>query len=379
MKRKIVFFITKSNWGGAAKNLYDIVAHLDQKKYDILVIFGGHGVLKTKIQELGVRTISIENLQRDMSIMKELKSFLEIFKILRVEKPDIIHLHSPKAAGIGALASRLLKIPKIIHTVHGWTFNEDRSFYQKALIFIFSYITTLLATDIINISVKEANQTKEFPGIKNKVHYIPNGIREPSVLRANQARSFIEQKTGSLHGKKVVGMINELHKNKGLFYTLNAFRNILKKRSDIALVIIGDGEEIKNLEKYIKENDMVDSVFLLGFIENASQYIKAFDIFLMSSIKEGLPYNLLEAAYVGIPTIATTVGGIPEIIDDMKTGILIQPKKSNEIEYAIEFILNHPDMADEFKKASVKKAKQNFSIQKMITSITKLYETTSVR
>lgn len=375
-RTKIAFLITKSNWGGAQKHVYDIATHLDPKKYDVVVILGGHGVLKKKLAEVSIRTVSVDTMWRDISIKKDLMSFFEVFKILKQEKPDILHLHSPKAAGLGALSARILKIKKIVYTVHGWAFNENRPLYQKILIIFASFITTLLATDLITISKKETEQTSLFPYSKDKIHNIPNGIREQSVLRENIARDFIEQKIGkSLKDKFLIGMIGELHPSKGYTYTIDAMRSLVREHKDLVLIIISTGEQEELLKKMVETSNLQSHVYFLGFIENAPQYAKAFDLFLMSSIKEGLPYTLLEVGILGIPSIATTVGGIPDIIDDMKSGILIQPRKTQEIEYAINFMYEHPDMRIEFGKNLIKKVKLDFNLQKMIQSIEKIYLT----
>ncbi|MBP9701555.1 MAG: glycosyltransferase family 4 protein [Candidatus Pacebacteria bacterium] len=375
-RTKIAFLITKSNWGGAQKHVYDIATHLDPKKYDVVVILGGHGVLKKKLAEVSIRTISIDTMWRDISVKKDLISFVEVYKILKQEKPDILHLHSPKAAGLGALSARILKIKKIIYTVHGWAFNEDRPLYQKLLIVSASWITTVFATHIVTISKKETDQTALFPYAKNKITLIPNGVREQSAPRENAAREYIGNGLGILlKDKFLVGMIGELHPSKGYEYAVEAMKSLINQHNDILLIIIGTGEKEESLKKLIEKSNLRSHVYLAGFIENASQYAKAFDLFLMSSVKEGLPYTLLEIGLVGIPVIATTVGGIPDIIDDMKSGILIQPRKYQEIDYAVNFMYEHPDMRSEFGRNLIKKVKTDFSLQKMIQSIEKIYST----
>lgn len=373
-RRKIAFLITKSNWGGAQKHVYDVATHLDPKKYDVVVILGGQGLLHKKLGEVNIRTLSIDSMWRDISLKKDFLSLMDIFKALKAERPDILHLHSPKAAGLGALSARLLGIKKIIYTVHGWAFNEERPFYQKALIVAFSWLTTILATDIITISKKETEQTSLFPLAQRKITLIPNGVRDTTVLRENVAREFFEQKIQrSLKGKFIVGMIGELHPSKGYIYAIEAMATIAKTHPDVIMLIISSGEQEQLLRKLIEKNNLHEHVYLLGFIDNAPYYAKAFDMFLMSSVKEGLPYIILETGILGLPTVATTVGGIPDVIDDMRSGILIQPRKSQEIVYAVTFMHEHSDLRLEYGKYLAKKVKADFSIQKMIQATEKVY------
>lgn len=373
-RRKIAFLITKSNWGGAQKHVYDIATHLDPKKYDVVVILGGQGLLQKKLSEVNIRTVSIDSMWRDISIKKDFLSLVDIFKVLKREKPSILHLHSPKAAGLGAFSARLLGIKKIVYTVHGWAFNEERPTYQKAIIVAFSWLTTILATDVITISKKETEQTSLFPLIQQKITHIPNGVRDTTVLRENMAREFFEQKIQrSLKGKFVVGMIGELHPSKGYIYAIEAMETIAKTHPDVIMLIVSSGEQEQILRKLIENKNLAEHVYLLGFIDNAPYYAKAFDIFLMSSIKEGLPYIILETGIIGLPTVATTVGGIPDVIDDMRSGILIQPRKSQEIVYAVTFMHEHTDLRLEYGKYLSKKVKTDFSIQKMIQATEKVY------
>ena len=123
----------------------------------------------------------------------------------------------------------------------------------------------------------------------------------------------------------------------------------------------------------IKDKKLEDKVILLGNIPNASQYLKAFSIFILPSVKEGLPYVILESAYAALPIIATAVGAIPEIIDDMKSGIVIQSKKTDEISSAIKFLIENNKLQKEYGKNLQEKVKTQFSIEKMFKSILDLY------
>ncbi len=177
----------------------------------------------------------------------------------------------------------------------------------------------------------------------------------------------------SLKGKFIVGMIGELHKNKGYTYAIQGMVEVVKNNPNAILLIISSGELQEMLQRMIDQLNLKTHIFLLGFIENAPQYAKAFDVFLISSIKEGLPYVLLEVGILGVPLIATTVGGIPEIIDDMRSGILIQPAKAQEIAYAVTFMHEHPEIRTEYGNAIARKVKADFGLQKMIQSIEKTY------
>ncbi|MSU45390.1 MAG: glycosyltransferase family 1 protein [Candidatus Zambryskibacteria bacterium] len=377
---KILFFITKSNWGGAQRHVFDIATNLSTKEFDTTVIVGGKGILKNRLEECKIKTISLEDLQRDIHALNDTKSFLQFYKFLKQENPDILHLHSPKAAGLGALSGRMYNLThrhkvRIIYTVHGWTFNENRNILSKLIIIIASWITSLLSHKVIVLGEREKDQTEKWPWVKGKFKIIKIGIAKPSFLARTKARDFISEKIGKKIDKStiIIGTIAELHKNKGHIYILNALAQIKNIIPKFLFVIMSDGEERANLERIIKEKKLTDNVVLLGHVHNASLYLKAFDIFTLTSIKEGLPYTLLEAGKAELPIIASNVGNIAELIDDMHSGILIKSKNIREIAESIQFLINHPEKRKEFAHSAYEKINEDYSLSKMLKETIKLY------
>jgi glycosyltransferase involved in cell wall biosynthesis len=372
-KIKIGFLITKGVWGGAQKYVYTIATSLSKEKYDVFVITGNGDRLKEKLEEKGVRIHIIENLRRDISMIAEIKSFFSILSIIWKERPDVLHLNSPKASGLGSFAGRILFVPKIIQTIHGFTWNEDRGVTSKMLITFFTWLTTLFCHNTIVLSTREERQAKTLPLVKKKIILIRNGIEKINFKTADDAKKEllahidIDIASNALW----IGTIAELHKNKGFEYALHA---LVKIRRPFAYFILGGGEEKNNLEKLVEQYDLKGKVFLLDFVDQAQEYLKAFDLFLLSSIKEGLPYVLLEAGQAGLPIIASTLGGIPDLIENGKSGILVTPKKSGEITRAIEYLIDTPDEQKIFGKNIQKKVETDFSMEQMLQKTETLYK-----
>lgn len=137
---------------------------------------------------------------------------------------------------------------------------------------------------------------------------------------------------------------------------------------------MGDGQEMAALQALTKEKKLDRSVFLVGNVDEASQYLKAFNLFVLPSIKEGLPYTLLEAGAASLPVVATTVGGIPELIDDMKSGILVQPKNARELAHAISFMIEHPEDRRAYGAALREKVLRDYSMEKMVEAVESEYK-----
>lgn len=396
IKKRILYVITKSNWGGAQRYVYDLVSSL-KDQYEIAVAFGGEGELKQKLDSLQVRTIIIKNLERDVSVLNEFRVFFDIFRVLKSFRPNIIHLNSSKIGGLGTLAGRFYNVyirlltfssnlsAKIIFTAHGWVFNENRKHFHKILIKLFHRITIFLSHKTICVSEAMADQIGGLAQIQNRISIIHNGIKKFPSLKKEAARNELLQNSVELQGffgfdtekrKKTVwiGSISELHKNKGLEYMIEALSLYKKENSSFVFVIIGDGEEKQYLKTLVIKKGMEKNVFFLGKIEGAAYYLKAFNIFSLTSITEGLPYVLLEAGMADLPTIASNIGGIPEIIDQLNSGILVRPKNPQEIKDAIIFLNENKMKGKQFGKNLKTKIETAFSLEKMITETKKIYE-----
>ncbi|HVT74958.1 MAG TPA: glycosyltransferase family 4 protein [Candidatus Paceibacterota bacterium] len=374
-KRKILYVITKSNWGGAQKYVYDLASSLPSDAFEPVVAFGGSGLLADKLATAGIRTISIDSLQRDMSVFTDAKSLFRLVSLFRAEKPDVVHVNSSKVGGLGAFVARIVGVPNIIFTCHGWPWNEERSLASLWIIRFFSWLTVLFAHRTITVSERDWSDGKKLFWVGDKVSLVHNGIRPPELRTKTDARAYIERAATAKGvdistGDFLIGAIGELHKNKGYEYLLPAIGSLDAR---FKLAIIGEGEERSKLEMRLADLDLARRVVLLGFIEDASSYLRAFDGFVLSSIKEGLPYVVIEAGFAGLPVVATNVGGVKEIVDDMRSGILVQTRKSEDMARSIELIASDPVRAKAFGESLYNKVSEKFSLSQMVEKTIAVY------
>ncbi|HEY4479270.1 MAG TPA: glycosyltransferase, partial [Candidatus Paceibacterota bacterium] len=284
-KKKILFVITKSNWGGAQRYVFDIALAL-KFEFDVAVVLGGDGPLKDKLVENGLRVISIEELSRDIKLKNEFKVLRNFIRLFKQERPDVVHLNSSKVGGLGGFAARIARVPKIIFTAHGWVFNENRPWYQKMIILFLHWLMVLFTHKTIAVSQKTADDMRRLPFMSKKIICIYNGINKETYMRKNIARealiSIHPSRSIILKNKKNIwiGSVSELHKNKGIDVAIHAIGMFVKEWPNTLYLVISDGEEKKNLEALMAREKLMDHVILLGFIENPSRFLKAFDIFL---------------------------------------------------------------------------------------------------
>lgn len=377
MKKKVLYLITKSNFGGAQRYVYELSTSLPKDAYDVAVAFGGTGEkgadagsLKTMLEEKGVRTIFLSRFARDIGAFDDFKLFFDISALLKKEKPDILHINSSKAGGLGALAGRFAGVGRIIFTAHGWPHREKRPVWQKALIGLASWATVLLSDETIAVSEKDARTAPAFLK-RASVRLIRNGIAPFATAPRTDARAELSKISEKPlpEDALVIGAIAELTKNKALDVLIRALKNVPGAR----LVIIGQGEERGRLELLASDIGVLPRVSFAGFVPDARRLLPAFDIYALSSLKEGLPYVLLEAGMAGIPSAATDVGGVPEIVKTGETGILVPPQQADALAAALEKLARDAALRSSYGARARTAVTEKFSFARMLGETLKLY------
>ena len=373
-KKKILFLITKSNWGGAQKYVYDLATRLSSEQYDVVVALGGDGPLKTKLETANIRVITIPNLIRDISLKKELLASRAIAHIVRAEQPDVLHVNSSKAGAVGACIGRLQRVPRVIFTAHGWAFNEDRGLLSRTLIKIVHWLTVLLAHQTITVS-NALRAQMNWPFTRQKMTTVYLGQAQTEYLTTAQARSALVQTCPAVANKtddQWLLSIGELHPVKQHTVAINAVHTLHKSFPNLRYLIIGEGELRPQLEAQIKKLQLENTVFLLGQVDTAAQYLAAADVFVFPSRSEAFGYVALEAAQAGVATVASAVGGIPEIVVDGKTGTLVPSNDPAALAKAIATYLHNPATRSEHAHAAQERA-QDFSIENMLVQTETVY------
>ena len=173
----------------------------------------------------------------------------------------------------------------------------------------------------------------------------------------------------------MIGTLAELHKNKGLQYAIEGMAQ-LKKQTPVPFifVVLGEGEEHTHLDALIVKLGLEHVVYLAGYKKDGVALLSAFDIFLLPSITEAFPYAILEAGNVGLPVVATAVGGIPEVIDDMQSGILIQSENPGEVARACSHLLENTGRRVQLGAAIAERIRGRFNLETMVKESLELYK-----
>ncbi|MFT5832251.1 MAG: glycosyltransferase involved in cell wall biosynthesis [Candidatus Paceibacteria bacterium] len=343
-RKKILYLITKSNWGGAQRYVYDLATTLDPASFEPVVILGGTGELTQKLESAGVRTITLQTLQRDISVSKEIGFMTELWRIIRIEKPDVLHVNSSKAGGVGCFIGRLARVPRVIFTAHGWAFNEDRPMWQKFIIKKAHWWTVLLSHQTIAVSNAIISQMN-WPLTQRKMIVINPGRTIPEFQSRLTSRTTFALQYPPLAPYTAdvwLCILAELHPIKQHQVLFTVLKSIVVDFPNVRLICVGDGELRAKLTNYVEEHNLTKHIFLVGPIHEAASLLKAADMFVLPSKSESYGYVLHEAGLARVPIIASNVGGITDIISNEHEGTLINPTDPAALEAALRDFLRAP-------------------------------------
>ncbi len=378
-QKKVLILITELTWGGAQRYVYDLSRGLVGMGYAVEVGGGSKGELCRKLAESGIPCHEFKNLVRPVNPRKDIAAIWEMGKYIKDKKFDFVHSNSSKAGVIGSVAGRLAGCPRVIFTAHGFVFNEKITHFLKFPYALTEMFASLFRDKIIAVSEYDKRRALKYHiAPQEKISVIYNGVDEAAsdFLEKQAARDFIFEKIAAdktgWEGKKIIGCIANFYKNKGLKYLLNAAAEVKGRHAEAVFALMGEGKHRPALEKQIKDLRIDDTIFLLGFVDSAEKYLKGFDIYVCPSLKEGLPYTLIEALYADVPIVSTDVGGIPEIITDEESGMLVKPKNSGALAMAISNLLDNPHVAAAYAEAG-REAARKFRLSEMVEKTIEVY------
>lgn len=367
-RKKVLFLITKATFGGAQRYVYDLASNLPHHEYEAGVAFGVRGKLADMLDTHGIPTLEVPSLRRNISVINDLKSYREIRDAIHAATPDILHVNSSKAAALGALAGRMNGVKTIVFTAHGWPFKESRDIFSQAILFLISWFTGLLSTHVIVVSKQDERIGMRMPWVRKKIVHIPLGRENLNLASPQEGfKEMFGQLPPPPITQKTVRIVSiaELTKNKGINYGIEAVAELTRRGLDCIYVVASDGEDHDKLTVLAREHGVADRVFFPGFIPDAARYLSGFDVYLLPSIKEGMPYVLIEASLAGLQIIATTVID-QEFADALGRTTLVPPHNALALADAIEGI------AELSRNSSA--TENRFPLPDMITKTLELYE-----
>ncbi|QWH40016.1 glycosyltransferase family 4 protein [Bacillus mycoides] len=370
MKKTKVLIISEALGGGVRRHLVDLLGGIDTSRFDVFMVYGAHradNIFINSMEELkkkGIQFFEVDSLINKISLKNDFRCTKELVKIIREVNPDIVHCHSSKAGALGRISAKICKVNKVFYTPHAYVFqNPKLSTMKKNIYYHIEKILGKISTKNLHVSFGEerlALDAKVIPREKSITIY--NGIADVKYERKKKSKDII------------IGTVGRMDHQKNPWEFIEIAKGIVRNIDNVKFVYVGAGEYFDEISSYIKEERLGDKIILKGFSSNPIEEMGIFDIFISTSLYEGLPYSLIEAMSCGLPVIATNIEGHDEIVLHDINGCLYELNNTKLASQVIEGLLKDKSKLEEMSIESYNMYKEKFDLNTMVQSIMQTYE-----
>jgi glycosyltransferase involved in cell wall biosynthesis len=332
---KIVRIITRLDLGGAQQSVLHLCRHLDRDIFEQVLLTGEGGLLVEEPGKISaLKHQVVPELTRSIGIssaVTDLRAVLKIRKIIQKESPDIVHTHTPKAGTLGRWAAFLAGAPRILHTFHGFGFGESHTRLARTFYIFLERLNSRLSHQLIVVTQNHLILGRLWRVLSSsKGLLIREGIDFAGWPKDSFGRNQKKVELGFQVSDRIVGVVASMTPAKALHLFVRAAEIIAGKNPDAHFLIVGDGSLRGQIEQQILELGLKSRFVLTGWRRDVPEILPVMDVFLLSSLWEGLPFALIEAAHSEVPAVAFETDGISEILQDGVNGFLV-PRGNVEI------------------------------------------------
>jgi len=369
MATKVALIITKLDLGGAQKSILYTARHIGDNFEPFLLCSAG-GYLDKYAKDHIKNLYFIPNLVRQINPIKDFLAFFEIGKTLKKIAPQIVHTNCPKAGILGRIAAKLFTKAKVIHTTHGFVFYDGQNVLKKYFYIFIERFAALFADYMIFVSNKDLQTALKYKiTTKEKARLIRAGVavKKKDSLRFNKEKLL--QEFNLKEDAKIVLQVANLKPEKAPLESIKIAQAVCKKMPNTVFLYTGDGPLKTQTENLIKELKLENNFKLIGERTDIPHLLYLADVFLLTSVREGLPMALLEALFMELPAVCYDAGGINEVLQDGKNGFLISQKDTAKAaEKILEILQGHFKFDDKTLAALA-----DFDIKDMLLRQQELY------
>ena len=376
-KKKILHIVTRLEKGGTLSNILSLMEGL-AKDYDVVLAVGSFNTEKEKVESSaaasGYRIVWLPDFRRNVSPFRDFNTLLDLIDLILHEKPAIVHTHTSKAGILGRAASAFTGFKNTVHTPHGHVFYGYFNPFTSFIYILMERLAARFTNKVIVFSHAEKKDHMDRKiGKENQFAVLPNGV-DPAPYLKEYDTAAKKSELGIPPEKIVVGFAGRFEPVKGANIFVKAVMKLNKERTDFTAVMAGSGymeEAIRDLAKDEIESGVLK---MLGHRGDLPEILALIDIFVMPSKNEGFGLAAVEAALSKKPVIASRVGGLPEIITDKETGLLVPSENTEALSFAMKKLLDDRAEAKRLGENGRKKALEYYSREKMLERLTKIYE-----
>ncbi len=325
--KRILLLVTQADWGGVQSFLIRFAAELRKEGHEVLLAAGGEGGLWAEAERRGIRTNRLKHVRRDIHLLEDWRAIEELKQLIRSFRPDAIHLNSSKMGVLGSIAARNFRLstfdfrPRIVYRIGGWSFLEPLPAWKRWLYLWAERWTAQYKDVIVTVHPGDEELAKKLSiRPRERVRTVPNGLDILMFVSGLKTRAVARATLHVSDSAFVFGTVANAYPTKALLPYLDVLKHVLGKDRNTMAVIIGDGQEFDALKRKRDALGLTARVILTGQRADAPTLFPAFDIFVLPSRKEGMPWTLLEAMAAGLPTIAADVGACRWMLSDPAHG-----------------------------------------------------------
>lgn len=387
-RKKVCHIITKLELGGAQQNTLYTVEHLNRDIFEVFLICGRGGILDDSVLALAktkkAKLFFVTHLIREINPFKDFLAFIEIFLILQQIKPDIVHTHSSKAGILGRWAAYFYKLinfknVKIIHTFHGFGFSKFHSYITRFIFITMEFFTAIISDTLIFVSNDNIKTARTYKiGFPTKYRLIRSGIKIKDFYNVSSDYTLRTKKKEELNIKEdeiVITTIGPFKPQKNLKDFIKLAKILTERFRDkkIKFLIAGDGQQRELLYNMCKEFRLENHIKFLSWYKDIKGLLSITDIFVLTSLWEGLPRSAVEALVSGVPVVSYAVDGLNDIIIDDVNGYLVPPKDIDSLAKKVSILLTDKEKFVRIKNKTLLTIDNSFDIDYMVIQQENLY------
>ena len=347
---KILILITLAETGGAQSYVAGLLPGLEGR-FDVIVAAHGDGPLRDASQAACVRFVPLRHVRRALNPVRDLLGLLELVVLMRRTAPDIVHANSSKAGVLGRLAAAAAGVPIRIFTVHGWAFSASSGFVSV----LYRWADRLMAPlTTVTICVAERERTSGLAArtcIAERTVVIPNAVDVDAVPQARHDG-----------GPPLVVAVGRLAEPKDALTLVRALAGVHDRQ--FTALLVGDGPDRPSVEAEVRRLELQDVVALAGTRDDVPELLAHADVFALSSRSEGAPLSILEAMAAGLPVVSSRVGGVPELVVDGETGLLVPPGDPAAMAAALGHLISDAGLRRRLGASGRKRAERCFDVRR---------------
>jgi glycosyltransferase involved in cell wall biosynthesis len=366
---KVLHVITKF-WAGAGGNTLLTVLGADPARYETWVAACEGGPLWERAERAGVRTVRLKRFRETIAPLDDRYVLVQLIRLIRRERPAIVHTHSAKAGFLGRVAGWLCRTPAVVHTFHGLPFHGFMSRRRKRAYVLLDRLVRPMTDAFLAVAPRVAREA-----VEHRIAPAGGVTVVPSAVELDQIPStpdpWLRIELGIDPGAPLIGTVGRLEYQKAPLDFVRMAARVAAARPDACFAMVGDGP--LEAEARAEARRLGVDLRFLGFRADAPLVASSFDVFVISSLYEGLGRALTEAVASGRPVVATAVNGVPDLIVPGVTGLLAEPGDPAALAECVLWLLDHPAEARRMGEAGGRWVRWMFDPARMCALIDQTY------